>query len=580
MSAPPFDLRNVNTLWAGVLAETLHRAGVARAVVSPGSRSAPLALALAAHHGIESVPVLDERSAAFFALGLARARMRPVALVCTSGTAAANYFPAVIEAHEGGVPLVVITADRPPELRACAAGQAIDQQKLYGAYPGFFHELAPPELSEPRLRYLRQAVAHAVERSLVPSAGPVHLNVPLRDPLAPMDDGGAAAHLARAIDWEAFFGHLAPVEPAPAAGRVPRLEPEAKGVIIVGPTQPEEPGSFATGVGELARRLGWPVLADGASPIRYYAARVPHLVTTYDLLLRNRAVAERLRPEVVVCIGDWPASKVLRAWVEESAPRVWMVAGRPDNRDALHGRAQPIAATLAALVAAQPEGAAAGGRVRDWDRVERRTRAALDRRLRAERRLTEPKVAWLLAQHLPVGTPMIVANSMPIRDVEYVTPPGNRAIRVYCNRGANGIDGTLSTALGVAHGAGRPAVLLTGDLALWHDANGFLLRPRFHGSLTIVVINNRGGGIFEHLPVAQCGEYFEDYFATPQEAEIGKLCAAHEVKHVAVREGRHFVSLITRLPDSGLRVLELSADRKRDAAWRRRWWAEISRRLA
>src|SRR3954465_8054561 len=189
---PTIDARNTNSLWASVLVETLVRCGVRQAVISPGARSTALAFALAAHGGIEAFPVLDERSAGFFALGLAKQRGEPVVLVCTSGTAGANYFPAIIEAHESAVPLLVITADRPPELRACASGQTIDQQKLYGSYVNFFHELATPELSADRLRYLRQTVAHATLRTLVPAAGPVHLNAPFRDPLPPLDDDGAA----------------------------------------------------------------------------------------------------------------------------------------------------------------------------------------------------------------------------------------------------------------------------------------------------------------------------------------------------------------------------------------------------
>src|SRR5687767_12138624 len=190
------DTRNRNSLWAGVLAETLARCGVRRAVIAPGSRSTPLTLAFASHPSIEATPVLDERSAAFFALGLAKHALEPVALVCTSGTAAANFFPAVIEAHESGVPLLVLTADRPPELRGCASGQTIDQQKLYGDYVNFYHELATPECTESLLRYLRQTVAHAVGRTLAPFPGPVHLNVPFRDPLAPVGDDGVTETFA------------------------------------------------------------------------------------------------------------------------------------------------------------------------------------------------------------------------------------------------------------------------------------------------------------------------------------------------------------------------------------------------
>jgi 2-succinyl-5-enolpyruvyl-6-hydroxy-3-cyclohexene-1-carboxylate synthase len=214
-----------------------------------------------------------------------------------------------------------------------------------------------------------------------------------------------------------------------------------------------------------------------------------------------------------------------------------------------------------------------------WARYEQKARAAFDDKFRHEAPLFEPKAAWLLARHLPPETTLFIANSMPVRDVEYVWPPGDRAIRPLCNRGANGIDGTLSTALGVAHGAERPAVLLTGDLALLHDTNGFLLRPKFRGSLTIVLINNRGGGIFDHLPVAQFEPPFEEFFATPQDVDFAKICVSYGVEHVLVRDWPHFRELVSQLPASGLRVLELRTDRKRDAAQRKAWFAEIATAL-
>ncbi len=576
MPVPPLDTRNVNSLWAGVLAETLVRCGVSQVVVCPGSRSTPLAFAFAAHPAIEAIPVLDERSAAFFALGLAKQANRPVALVCTSGTAGANFFPAVIEAHESGVPLLVLTADRPPEMRACASGQTIDQQKLYGSYVSFYHELATPEATETALRALRQTAAHAVQRALVPSAGAVHLNIPFRDPLPPIDDGGVTAQAVAGINWDLFFAHLAPAEAPQMAATPPRIIPEVHGVIVVGPAQPGDVGTYVAAVAEIARRLGWPVLADGLSPLRNYAAQLPTLVTTYDVALRNAPVAERLKPEVVVCLGGWPTSKVLRSWLETSNALTWLVTDRADNRDALHGRTRQVAFSLPVFASILPVAVDSNGYQRMWARYEEKARAVLDEKFRHEPALFEPKAAWLLGRHLPAGTAVFVANSMPVRDVEYVWPPGDRALRPLCNRGANGIDGTLSTALGIAHGAEAPAVLLTGDLALLHDTNGFLLRGKLRGALTIVLINNRGGGIFEHLPVAQFEPTFEEFFATPQEADFAKLGSAYGVEYVLVRDWPHFRELISILPLSGVRILEVRTDRKRDAAARKALFAEIA----
>ena len=565
------DFRNVNSLWCSVLVETLVQAGLRQAVISPGSRSAPLVIALARHPEVEAIPVLDERSAAFFALGLARQRNRPVLLVCTSGTAGANYFPAVIEARESGVPLLIITADRPPEMRACASGQTIDQQKLFGAFPNFYHELALPEITEPLLRYLRQTVAHACARTVQPFAGPVHLNAPFRDPLAPVEDG-TAGRWAQAIAWADFFKHLAPPAAGERGGGVAALPATPRGIIVAGPAQPADPASYAKDAAVVARKLGWPVLADGLSPLRQHASSVPHLVTTYDALLRDPALGKSLRPEAVLCLGGWPTSKVLRGWLEETAGEIIMVTEHPDNRDPLHGRTQALPLSLHAFASGLSGTGATGEFAQRWTEGEQRIRARLDQRLQAEAGFFEPKAAWLLARHLPAGTPVFVANSMPARDVEYVWPAGDRQLRPYCNRGGNGIDGTLSTALGVAHG-GSPAVLLTGDLALLHDTNGFLLRPKFRGSLTIVLINNRGGGIFEHLPVAKFNPPFEEFFATPQEADFSKLGAAYGVEHILVRGWDQFAGLVAQLPSAGIRLLEIRTDRKKDAAMRRELFA-------
>jgi len=568
------DFRSVNSLWGGVLVETLARCGVTHAVLSPGSRSAPLVFAFARHPRIESIPVLDERSAAFFALGLAKKSRRPVALVCTSGTAAANFFPAIIEAHESGTPLIVLTADRPPELRDCASGQTVDQQKIYGGYVEFDHEFAVPEAGEARLRYLRQTIAHACARA---QGGPVHLNCPFRDPLVPVDDGTARV-LAKKIDGD-FFAHLGTAVPASAtaAWQPPVV---SRGLIVAGPHSGDprsaaDSGAYAAAIIKTAETLGWPVLADALSPVRHHAGGKATIVTTYDAILRSEKAARELGPRHVICFGGWPVSKVLRGWLEQAQAETLMISPGEANRDGLHTRTRHL--PLSAENFSVTEGPVADpAYATQWSWAEAAARGSLDGVLGPTDELFEGKAAWLLAQHLPEETPFFVASSMPVRDAEYFWPANGRRGEAFFNRGANGIDGTLSTALGVAHAAGRPAVLLTGDLALLHDTNGFLLRPKFRGSLTVVLVNNRGGGIFEHLPVAQFEPPFEEFFATPQEADFGKLCPAYGVAHVLVRDWKHFTGLVSVLPTSGVRVLELRTDRKRDAATRKKLFADAA----
>ncbi|MEO6003081.1 MAG: 2-succinyl-5-enolpyruvyl-6-hydroxy-3-cyclohexene-1-carboxylic-acid synthase [Opitutus sp.] len=566
------DYANVNSLWGGVLVETLARLGVQYAVISPGSRSTPLTFAFARHRAIEAIPVLDERSAAFFALGLARRTRRPVVLLCTSGTAGANYFPAVIEAQESGVPLLVITADRPPEMRDCGSGQTIDQQKLFGAHVNFFHELAVPVASVSMLAYLRQTVANAFERTQIPAAGPVHLNAPFRDPLPPVTDGSADG-LREKLD-EQFFSALSTPRLVASQSTVWQRPTTARGLIVAGPAAPEDPAHYSRAVLKLSADLGWPVLADALSPLRSYAEEGSGVVTTYDAILRDPTLARELTPRTVLCVGSWPTSKVLRSWLETFGGEVLLVAPFAANRDALHGRTRQIVAPVESI-------AVAGERIADasyvsaWKRADVAARSLLDRTLEAEKNTFEPKAAWILAQKLPVEVSLFVASSMPVRDLEYVWPANGRCHAIYFNRGANGIDGTLSTALGLAHG-GRPTVLLTGDLALLHDSNGFLISPKFEGSLTIVLINNGGGGIFEHLPVAEFQPTFEEFFATPQAVDFEKLCAAHGVDHVRVNNWNHFADLVSALPAAGIRVLEISTDRKRDAAQRKKLFGAMA----
>ncbi len=562
------DYRNRNSLWCSVLVETLARKGLAAAVVSPGSRSTPLTISFARHAGIEAIPALDERSGSFFALGLAKRSGRPVALVCTSGTAAANYFPAIIEARESGVPLIVLTADRPPEMRACASGQTIDQQKLYGSYVVFQHELAVPEPDDAKLRYLRQTVAHAVDRALGPDAGPVHLNCPFRDPLHPEPEAGLDRLRGR-LEAPEFWNQVRPplaVTTAPAEWPLPEVE---RGIVIAGPGL--RPGDVPAAA-EAARRLGWPVLADVLSPLRQFPADTPALICHYDAILRSGQAAARLRPDAVLVLGGLPTSKVLRGWLEShSGVPTLVLSERADNRDPLHASTIQVRGGIAQALPLLPVSARPGsaGFAALWAKAESAAARVFDSTLASESSLFEGKAAWLLGRNLPAGTPLFVANSMPVRDLEYTWGAGDRRIAVHFNRGANGIDGTLSTAVGVAHGA-APAVLLTGDLSLLHDTNGFLHGPRLRGSLTIVLINNDGGGIFEHLPIARFEPPFETYFATPQAVSFADLARAHGAAHERVADWNRFEAAIARLPASGMRILEVHTDRKADAAYRRR----------
>jgi len=580
----PINFSNVNTLWASVLVETLYRLGLETSVVCPGSRSAPLAFAFAQHNQIEAIPVLDERSAAFFALGLAKQTGKPVALICTSGTAGANFYPAVIEARESCIPLLVITADRPPELRHCNAGQTIDQQKLYGSYPNWYTELAVPSLDLTLLAYLRQTIVHAWERSLYPISGCVHLNLPFREPLAPIVQPEAQA-VAELFSETEFFIGIQEQSSTTLSCRSPTLPAEwvlsGHGILIAGIAQPRSPQAYCQAVAHLSKTLEIPVLAEGLSPVRNYADLNPYLVSTYDVILRNSKLADKLTPDWVIRVGETPTSKELRQWLARTHPRQWIIASDDRNLDPLHGETTHLRTSLEQVAASlsgslhQTKDLSSALYLKQWCEAEQQVRQAIDQTFNQLQEPFEAKAAWLLSQHLPAQTPIFIANSTPVRDVEWFWKPGNSAIQPYFNRGTNGVDGILSTAIGVAHRQ-QSSVLLTGDLTLLHDTNGFLLRHRFVGHLTIVLINNNGGGIFEMLPIAPFDPPFEDFFATPQSISFAQLCATYGVEYELIRTWDQFIQRLNPLPDTGIRVLEVHCDRKADVQQRRVIWQQAS----
>jgi 2-succinyl-5-enolpyruvyl-6-hydroxy-3-cyclohexene-1-carboxylate synthase len=559
-----FPFKNINQLWAYILTETLERLGLSCAVICPGSRSAPLAFAFAnAVPRIQAISILDERSAAFFALGIAKATGKPVVLVCSSGTAGANFYPAIIEAAYSRVPLLVLTADRPPELRDCHSGQTIDQVKLYGSYPNWHTELALPSPAIEMLTYLRQTIIHGWERCLYPVPGVVHFNIPFRDPLAPIPD----TTLESQLRLENFF---AGVELQPITINhlpIDQWQQSQRGIIIAGVSQPHQPKEYCQAIAQISQTLKFPILAEGLSPLRNYAELNPYLISTYDLILRNR-VAKQLEPEIIIQVGEMPTSKVLRNWLATVQCRRWIIDPSDQNLDPLHGATTHLRVSIEQIKIADELTPCSfkDEYLQLWRQYESQARLAIDEKMLATD-VFEGKVAWILSQILPANTPLFIANSMPVRDVEFFWKPNNLGIRPFFNRGANGIDGTLSTALGVAHQQ-QSSVMLIGDLALLHDTNGFLIKNKFIGHLTIVLINNNGGGIFESLPISQFDPPFEEFFATPQNIDFSQLCATYGVAYELI-SWEQLPQKLNPLPTEGLRVLELQTNRKLDAKWRR-----------
>lgn len=582
------DFRNINTLWASLLVETLYRLGLVTAVLCPGSRSSHLTLAFAQHPQIQTIPILDERSAAFFALGRAKRSRKPVVLVCTSGTAGANFYPAVIEARESQVPLLILTADRPPELRHCHAGQTIDQIKLYGHYPNWQTELALAS-PEPELwTYLRQTLISAWEQTQFPHAGIVHLNCPFREPLAPIAQPDILA-LASSFDPEVFFAGIQSSSIITNSFSLTLPQFLQRGIIIAGLYQEGQFGNYCQAIAEIAEILDYPVLADALSPIRHYAEINSNLISNYDFILRNKEQAQLLTPEIVIQIGELPTSKQLRTWLtQQNIPR-YIIHSSRENYDPLHGKSIHLRISwqdfLWQLKENQNElktnipieenikNSQPSDYITQWKNLNQKIQDSIDQTMIERDDLFEGKIPWILAQSLPNQTPIFIANSMPIRDAEFFWKPNNQQTIPYFNRGANGIDGTLSTALGIAH-QDQPTILLTGDLSLLHDTNGFLLREKFEGHLTIILINNNGGGIFEMLAIAEettSQDLFEDYFATPQNINFSQLALTYGIEYQKIEKWETLKRVLNPLPTSGIRLLEIVTHRKLDAQWLKKY---------
>ena len=544
--------------------DELARCGLQHACTSPGSRCTPIILSLAREPRIRSHSHLDERCAAFFGLGAAKASGRPVALACTSGTAAAHYAPAIIEARWARVPLLVLTADRPPELRDVGAGQTINQLGLYGDAVKWFVEVGVDEARAENLRWMRALACRAYWTALEGSPGPVHLNFPLREPLVldePLpveEDGGRPG----GRPWVSRA-----VVVAPAA---PRLELPARGVVVAG--REERDGDLADAVAGFAARAGYPLLADPLSGARRGAAAIAH----YDLLLRDPRFVDGVRPQLIIRTGDLPTSKPLRTWLAGLGD-VRQVALDPEGawQDPAAVLSERLAVdpgrTLAALTpsAGDPEWLAR------WRAADARAAEVIGRELAGE--LNEPAVARALGQWLGPEATLFVASSMPIRDLETFMAADDAGPRILSNRGTNGIDGTVSSAFGVAAARSGPVVLLIGDVALAHDVGGLLAARRLGLSLTIVLVNNDGGGIFHFLPVAGQTDAFEEHVATPHGLRFSLAAELYGCAHEAVSDldGLHG-ALQRALRAPGTSIIEVPSAREANLAIHRRVAAAVT----
>ncbi len=562
-----------------LLVDELVRAGVRHACITPGSRSTPLALTLAAHPALRAWSHVDERSAGFFALGLAKATRSPVVLACTSGTAAANFLPAVVEAWHARVPLVVLTADRPPELRECGAGQTIDQMHLFGSHVRWFVDVGTPEPTAAWMRWARTLACRAVATAVGPPAGPVHLNCAFREPLVP--DATEPTTLVPARNGSPWVQVPAADTTPDVTAITPLLRSARRPLIVCGLLDDPDPG-LPNAVAALARAIGAPVLAEPASNLRRHPLD-DVLVDAYDAVLRHAGFATGHRPDVVLRLGATPTSKVLAGWLAQldDVPQVVIAAEGtwPDPAGvAAHVlRGTPLAAC--ARLARSVDDVEPDPRwLARWRRAARSARSALATAVATDGEPFEAHAIAALAAALPTDATLYVGNSLAVRDLDWFWPAHAPVVRVLANRGANGIDGFVSSVLGAAAASPTPTVGLCGDLSLYHDLNG-LLAVRRHGvRAVLLVVDNDGGGIFDHLPVAREGASFEEFFATPHGLDFRPTVEMYGAGFERVTRVADLSGALDRaLAAPRTTVVLLQVDRAHSVAAHARAWRDAER---
>ncbi|RDV39139.1 2-succinyl-5-enolpyruvyl-6-hydroxy-3-cyclohexene-1-carboxylic-acid synthase [Bradymonadaceae bacterium TMQ3] len=599
MTPSPPSWPNINTLWAHALVDELVRCGLKHVCISPGSRSTPLVVAFANHPDIEDISIIDERQAAFVALGLSLASQKPVALVCTSGTAAAHYYPAICEASSSGVPLIVLTADRPPNLHDAGAPQALDQTRFFGTHVRWFHQVAEPEPTAEKLRYLRALACRAFQRASGPNAGPVHLNLPFRKPLEPtaLPEGhrDAVPPTLGTGDPMAMMGRPdnKPYLQTPPTHAV--LDESTLDTIADLLANAERPlilagadhrgNTYATALFELAQRLGAPLIAEPTSGVTRHAELQKPPLHFGDAVFGSSLLARCGQPDLVLRTGkaplSWAAARAVRSWAHTTtillSPDV--APPDPDHLAGWHLRANPRE-TLQALsrrlsLATERNSAPESPWLNAFQMAEARAedslRASLERfRLaQPDAPLTAPEIWNSLGELLPEGSALMISNSMPIRDVDAFMGRRRAPLQIFFNRGVNGIDGIVATGLGLAlarreAGHQAPTIIALGDVALRHDLSALALARELDLPLLVLVLDNEGGAIFDELPIADFPDVHTRHFLTSARADITRSAPSTTRLHEATSPQTLASALKAFTHDPGFQVLVARSNREVD----------------
>lgn len=573
---------NINAVWAWLIVEELTRCGVFTFFISPGSRSTPLTAAIARHPDTQTIVHFDERGAAFAAIGYGRARRSPAAWVTTSGTAVANGLPAVIEASIDTVPLLLLTADRPPELRRTGANQTIRQPGIFGDYLRWKTDGPPPTTDIPA-SFVLTTVDQAVHRTTQGAGGPVHLNWMFREPLAPVKDGmNETTYLNPVNAWRscklpftAYTSSRQIQDNNAVQALTEQLSQCERGVLVAGRIAR---AGDAKAVADLAAAWGWPLLADIGSQLRIGTGPA-NRISFYDSLLVQPVPEVLSAPDAVLHFGRRCTSKRLYQWIEASSPSAYAVIDTiPERFDPSHQVTHRAEADIASFCAMLNNVSVRSNEtwLRGWQQYDQEAGKVLGNRFQDEAALTEPLVARLISEMLNPDGVLFIANSMPVRDMDAYATATGPFVPIALNRGASGIDGTIATAAGFALGHRKRATLLIGDLSLLHDLNSLALLRALPEPLIVVVINNNGGGIFSFLPIASHSDVFETFFGTPHNLQFQHAARLFELQYYAPSTRDTFIDVYRQAMDSSKSaIIEVNTDRRTNRAVHKHIESEI-----
>ena len=551
---------------------SLVSSGVKKVVISPGSRSTPLAYALASINEIEVYRQVDERAAAFFALGLAKAKKEPVALLCTSGTAVANYFPAIVEAKYARVPLIVLTADRPHELREVGAPQAIFQPNIFGEHVKWATDLPIPDDYAQTLPFIARHISRAVAISIEAPYGPVHINVPFREPLL-ID----FKQLSERNTVKLYRSQIAP-SPEAVVDLKEIVSKAKRGIVIVGELANE---SEMAHIWAFIRQVKWPLIVESLSNMRSNVPEdcLPYVISTYDAILKNTAFQDAAKPDTVIRFGAQPVSKFLMQFIANANVNHYVVVDESTLfRDSIHTVSEFIHSEVGEWLAEGFTSVSEMQYVSVWQEAQQIALEEIDRYTNVSK--DEGAYVYEFLAQLKEPATVFASNSMPIRDIDTFLSPSPKDVRIVANRGTNGIDGILSSALGYSTATpGRETYLLIGDLALLHDSNGFIATRYQPCDLTIIVMNNDGGGIFSYLPQASVEAHYEDLFGTPTHLTFKELAKMYDLQYAHITSLEAFKQEINKPKEKAVRLVEVTTNRQENVQAHRSLWQSISKRL-